>query len=100
MIAYYTIEDVTQGRLRTPSSLPELGILEIDHSFLVPTAFRTPPITETMPDGRLRYRGEPDSPQASDWNGGSGGTPGGDPVRTFSSFKALEQRIGGRADVM
>lgn len=86
MIAYYKLEDVTSGRLRTPSSHPELSALEISSILLVPAGFRVPPLIDAGPDGILRYRGEPDSPASptnvSEYSqGGSLGTPAIDQVR-------------------
>lgn len=62
LIGYYRIEDVTSGRLRTPSSLPEIASLQIFHKFLLPSLFRVPPIVEMGPDGTLQYKGESDTP--------------------------------------
>ncbi|EAU83455.1 cAMP-independent regulatory protein [Coprinopsis cinerea okayama7 len=58
LISYYKIEDVEQGRLRTPSSLPELASLEISPEYLDKTHFRNAPKVEVGADGILRYRGE------------------------------------------
>lgn len=60
MIGYYKIEDVTSGRLRTPSSMPELFSLEISPAFLSASYFRLPPVVETGPDGKVRYKSEAD----------------------------------------
>lgn len=57
LVAYYRIGDVSSGRLRTPSSDPELTCLELHTSFLSPMQFRTPPIVEQLSDGTLRYVG-------------------------------------------
>ncbi|BGP21239.1 cAMP-independent regulatory protein [Rhodotorula toruloides] len=62
LIGYYRIEDVTSGRLRTPSSHPELVSIEVSSAFLAPALFRIPPIVEVNPDGSLRYKGEADAP--------------------------------------
>jgi hypothetical protein len=51
---------VEQGRLRSPSSLPELACLVISPDYLDKTHFRNPPRVETGPDGIPRYRGEAD----------------------------------------
>lgn len=50
------------GRLRSPSSLPELATLEISPEYLEKTHFRQPPRVEYGPDGIPRYRGEADEP--------------------------------------
>ncbi|TFK22853.1 hypothetical protein FA15DRAFT_621866, partial [Coprinopsis marcescibilis] len=71
LISYYKIEDVENGRLRTPSSLPELASLEISPEYLDKTHFRNAPKVETGADGIPRYRGEgdemesPSSPSSS-----------------------------------
>ncbi|KAI6024209.1 Gti1/Pac2 family-domain-containing protein [Pisolithus marmoratus] len=60
LISYYKIEDVEQGRLRSPSSLPELASLDISPDYLDKTHFRNPPKVEVGVDGIPRYRGEAD----------------------------------------
>ncbi|PPQ88374.1 hypothetical protein CVT25_002120 [Psilocybe cyanescens] len=60
LISYYKIEDVENGRLRSPSSLPELASLDISQEYLDKTHFRNPPKVERGVDGILRYRGEAD----------------------------------------
>jgi len=60
LISYYKIEDVEQGRLRSPSTLPELASLDISPEYLDKTHFRTPPKVEIGVDGIPRYRGEAD----------------------------------------
>lgn len=62
LIGYYRIEDVTSGRLRTPSSHPELVSIEVSSAFLAPALFRIPPIVEIGSDGQLRYKSEADAP--------------------------------------
>ncbi|KAK4691697.1 hypothetical protein P7C70_g9292, partial [Phenoliferia sp. Uapishka_3] len=64
MIGYYKIEDVTSGRLRTPSSHAELNTLEISSTLLTPSLFRVPPLVEAGADGQLRYRGEAEQPMS------------------------------------
>ncbi|TCD64795.1 hypothetical protein EIP91_003606 [Steccherinum ochraceum] len=60
LISYYKIEDVEQGRLRSPSTLPELAALDISPEYLDKTHFRNPPKVEIGVDGVPRYRGEAD----------------------------------------
>ena len=60
LISYYKIEDVENGRLRSPSSLPELASLDISPEYLDKTHFRNPPKVEIGADGVARYRGEAD----------------------------------------
>ncbi|GAA5912191.1 hypothetical protein JCM6882_003079 [Rhodosporidiobolus microsporus] len=75
LIGYYRIEDVTSGRLRTPSSHPELAVLQVSPAFLAPTLFRIPPIVEVGPDGQLTYKGESDTPLSPLTQSGSSGFP-------------------------
>lgn len=56
MISYYTMEDVIAGRLRTPSTIPELASLEISPDYLQRENFRFPPMIEIGYDGIARYR--------------------------------------------
>ncbi|KAG8780018.1 hypothetical protein FRC15_009797 [Serendipita sp. 397] len=63
LISYYRVADVENGRLRSPSSLPELATLEISPEYLDKTHFRQPPRVEYGPDGIPRYRGEADDPE-------------------------------------
>ena len=65
LISYYKIEDVEKGRLRSPSSLPELASLEISPEYLDKTHFRNPPKVEIGMDGLPRYRGEADDTESS-----------------------------------
>ncbi|GAA5866334.1 hypothetical protein JCM3774_006619 [Rhodotorula dairenensis] len=62
LVSYYRIDDVTSGRLRTPSSHAELMSLEISPSFLAPSLFRLPPVVEIDADGHVRYKGDADTP--------------------------------------
>lgn len=54
-----------QGRLRSPSTLPELAALDISPEYLDKTHFRNPPKVEIGVDGVPRYRGEADDIDAS-----------------------------------
>jgi hypothetical protein len=65
LISYYKIEDVEGGRLRSPSSLPELASLDISPEYLDKTHFRNPPKVEIGVDGLPRYRGEADDVESS-----------------------------------
>ncbi|KAI0942268.1 hypothetical protein AcW1_002944 [Taiwanofungus camphoratus] len=65
LISYYKIEDVEQGRLRSPSTLPELASLDISPEYLDKTHFRNPPKVEIGVDGIPRYRGEADEVDTS-----------------------------------
>ncbi|WVQ80981.1 hypothetical protein IAT38_003088 [Cryptococcus sp. DSM 104549] len=64
VVSYYTIEDCLAGKLRTPSTIPELSALEISQDYLHKQNFRFPPMIETGADGILRYRGEPEEPNS------------------------------------
>lgn len=80
LISYYKIADVSAGRLRTPSSLPELAALDISPEYLEKTHFRCPPRVEVGRDGRLRYRGEGDESGgggSADRGNGQGNNVGG-----------------------
>ncbi|KAH9840589.1 Gti1/Pac2 family-domain-containing protein [Rhodofomes roseus] len=65
LISYYKIEDVEKGRLRSPSSLPEIASLDISSEYLDKTHFRNPPKVEVGVDGVPRYRGEADDTESS-----------------------------------
>ncbi|KIY65019.1 hypothetical protein CYLTODRAFT_357547, partial [Cylindrobasidium torrendii FP15055 ss-10] len=60
LISYYRIPDVLSGRLRTPSSLPELVSLSISDEYLDKVHFRIPPKIELDVNGHRMYRGEAD----------------------------------------
>jgi hypothetical protein len=56
LISYYTCDDVLDGRLRAPSSLPEFLALDISPEYLHPQNFRFPPMVDVGEDGIPRYR--------------------------------------------
>ncbi|KJA29532.1 hypothetical protein HYPSUDRAFT_221157 [Hypholoma sublateritium FD-334 SS-4] len=60
LISYYKNSDVETGRLRPPSSIPEIAALHISPEYLDKTHFRIPPKVEVGADGVPRYRGEAD----------------------------------------
>ncbi|KAF7361005.1 Global transcription regulator sge1 [Mycena sanguinolenta] len=60
LVSYYKVSDVESGRLRSPSTLPELASLDISPSLLERGNFRCPPKLEVGIDGVPRYRGEAD----------------------------------------
>ncbi|KAK8845312.1 hypothetical protein IAR55_006025 [Kwoniella newhampshirensis] len=62
MVSYYSVEDVLAGKLRSPSTIPELASLEISAEYLHKQNFRFPPMIEVGQDGIPRYRGEPEEP--------------------------------------
>ena len=65
LISYSKLEDVEQGRLRSPSSLPELASLDISLEYLDKTHFGNPPKVEVGVNGIPRYRGEADDIEPS-----------------------------------
>ncbi|GAA5981186.1 hypothetical protein JCM11641_003140 [Rhodosporidiobolus odoratus] len=92
LIGYYRIDDVTSGRLRTPSSHSELKSLVVSPGFLAPSLFRIPPIVEVGPDGQLRYKAEADAPVSPVTQSGSSqgfGTPSLSQSRPTSSSDAF-----------
>ncbi|KAJ6589430.1 Gti1/Pac2 family-domain-containing protein [Mycena capillaripes] len=56
LISYYKVSDVESGRLRAPSSLPELATLEISPTLLERGNFRCPPKTEVRVCACFRYQ--------------------------------------------
>ncbi|WVR03339.1 hypothetical protein IAU60_000330 [Kwoniella sp. DSM 27419] len=64
MVSYYTIDDVLTGKLRSPSTIPELASLEISQEYLHKQNFRFPPMIEIGQDGIPRYRGEAEEPSS------------------------------------
>ncbi|KAG0053380.1 hypothetical protein BGZ83_001214 [Gryganskiella cystojenkinii] len=50
LISYYSKDDVLAGKLRTPSSVPELASLEISPEFMMKQNFRIPPQVEQSYD--------------------------------------------------
>jgi len=92
LISYYKVEDVEQGRLRTPSSLPELAALEISPEYLDKTHFRVPPRVEYDSDGVPRYRGEADEPESPTL--GLGDLPPVPSVENASTLAAAKSKRG------
>lgn len=76
LISYYSPADVESGRLRAPSSIPELASLEIAPEYLDKTHFRIPPRIELDRTGRPRYIGEADDDVPIDALGGLSGLTG------------------------
>lgn len=58
IICYYRVNDVVDGRLRHPSSVPELLSLDISSALLLNQNFRIPVKVEVGPDGQARFAGE------------------------------------------
>jgi hypothetical protein len=56
MVSYYSVADVLNGRLRTPSSISELVSLEISPEYMQKQNFRFPPVFDVGPDGLLQYK--------------------------------------------
>lgn len=55
LISYYSKDDVLAGKLRTPSSMPDLLGLEISPEFMMKQNFRIPPNVESY-DRKLNYK--------------------------------------------
>ncbi|TCD64041.1 hypothetical protein EIP91_004590 [Steccherinum ochraceum] len=53
LVSYFTVEDVETGRLRRPTSRPDIMSIEIPPELVQSTNFRYPPQIEAGPDGRL-----------------------------------------------
>ncbi|KAL7410017.1 Gti1/Pac2 family-domain-containing protein [Mrakia frigida] len=60
LISYFTLEDALSGKLRTPSTVPELASISIPADLLAGFMFHFPPATETNEDGTFRFVGEQD----------------------------------------
>ena len=58
LISYYLLDDVINGKLRTPSTVPEFASMEVSPDYLDKRHFRFPPLVEIGPDGIPRYKGE------------------------------------------
>ncbi|GJJ74584.1 Gti1/Pac2 family transcription factor [Entomortierella parvispora] len=61
LISYYSKDDVLAGRLRTPSSVPELASLDISPEFLMKQNFRIPPNVEQSYDHLADHMHSPTS---------------------------------------
>jgi len=57
MISYYDPTDIANGRLQTPTSVPELANLDIDQCFLKAKYFRHPPQVTIDEEGLPRFAG-------------------------------------------
>lgn len=96
LISYYKIEDVEQGRLRTPSSLPELASLDISAEYLDKTHFRNPPKVDYDRDGVPRYRGEADEAEPSPRQTIAVPMPNGQPLLAESRNEAESPEYSGK----
>ncbi|KIK58082.1 hypothetical protein GYMLUDRAFT_45632 [Collybiopsis luxurians FD-317 M1] len=66
LISYYTSEDIRNGRLKRPSSRPDImGLYMPPHIFRL-TNFRVPPKVEIGPDGKPRLVPEPEDQDTVD----------------------------------
>ncbi|KAJ4480236.1 Gti1/Pac2 family-domain-containing protein [Lentinula aciculospora] len=66
LISYYTSEDIRNGRLKRPSSRPDImGLYMPPHIFRL-TNFRVPPKVEIGPDGKARLVSEPEEQETVD----------------------------------
>jgi len=62
LISYYYPEEVKNGRLRTPSSVPELAELDISPDLLREENFRVPPMVEPASDYDMAMPSTPTTP--------------------------------------
>ncbi|KAK7037768.1 hypothetical protein VNI00_010729 [Paramarasmius palmivorus] len=60
LISYYTSEDIRSGRLKRPSSRPDIMSLYMPPHIFRLTNFRVPPKVEMGPDGKPRLVPEPE----------------------------------------
>lgn len=58
LVSYYKVDDVRNGRLRTPQSLPEIAGLQISPSLLRRSNFRNPLDIGVLPNGNLQSCGD------------------------------------------
>jgi hypothetical protein len=63
MISYYTVEDVLAGKLRQPSTIPELASLDISPDYRLKRNFRFPAMIEDGQDIVPRYRWDESNPE-------------------------------------
>ena len=63
MISYYTVEDVLAGKLRQPSTIPELASLDISPDYRLKRNFRFPAMIEDGQDIVPRYRWDESDPK-------------------------------------
>ncbi|KAJ3711332.1 Gti1/Pac2 family-domain-containing protein [Lentinula raphanica] len=55
LISYYTSEDIRNGRLKRPSSRPDIMSLYMPPQIFRLTNFRVPPKVDMGPDGKARF---------------------------------------------
>ncbi|KAK0444047.1 Gti1/Pac2 family-domain-containing protein [Armillaria borealis] len=60
LISYYTAEDIRSGKLKKPSSRPDIMSLYMPPHLFRLTNFRVPPKVELGPDGKARLVTEPE----------------------------------------
>ncbi|KAJ3760128.1 Gti1/Pac2 family-domain-containing protein [Lentinula raphanica] len=66
LISYYTSEDIRNGRLKRPSSRPDIMSLYMPPQIFRLTNFRVPPKVDMGPDGKARFVPEPEEQDAVD----------------------------------
>ncbi|PWN42372.1 hypothetical protein IE81DRAFT_347476 [Ceraceosorus guamensis] len=100
LISYYSVEDVRAGRLRTPSTLPEISAIQISPVFLSKSSFRFPPKVFYDPDGQLRYcrdtNVEDEGAYSLDLGSSGEGTSGSDSRSRRESHEANTFGLGPR----
>ncbi|KAL1921083.1 uncharacterized protein VTP21DRAFT_11718 [Calcarisporiella thermophila] len=98
LISYYAIEEVKMGRLRRPSSVPELASLEISPVLLLKQNFRVPPLVDSPagPEGAAGagMSGAPGL-DLHTYHGASGGLGGAD----YSLYPSMSPPAGQREHV-
>ncbi|KAF9007453.1 Gti1/Pac2 family-domain-containing protein [Cyathus striatus] len=66
LISYYTSEDIRSGKLKKPSSRPDIMALHMPPHIFRLTNFRVPPKIEMGPDGKPRLVCEAEDPEPLD----------------------------------
>ncbi|PFH46020.1 hypothetical protein AMATHDRAFT_70757 [Amanita thiersii Skay4041] len=66
LISYYTSEDIRSGKLKRPTSRPDIMALPLPPHIFRLTTFRVPPKVEIGPDGKPRLVCEPEDLEPTD----------------------------------
>ncbi|KAJ6521667.1 Gti1/Pac2 family-domain-containing protein [Mycena vulgaris] len=97
LISYYKIADVESGRLRAPSSLPELASLDIAPRAPRARQLPLPPKTEVGIDGVPRYRGRRTEWSPRGWIWGWGGTANAEEPLEGAPVTGCPRGVSGRS---
>ncbi|KAF5378982.1 hypothetical protein D9757_009117 [Collybiopsis confluens] len=93
LISYYTSEDTRNGRLKRPSSRPDImGLYMPPHIFRL-TNFRVPPKFETGPDGKQRLVPEPEEQDSVDSKAEETSSYGGSSSPTSSTHSPVDHAL-------